>query len=292
MTHIIRNKRCRHGAFFYNINDTFVGKSLHLYGEWAASEVHLFEQIVRPGDVVLEAGSNLGSHTVPLAQRVGAAGQVLAFEPQQAAFQLLCANLAANGLVNTVARAVALGAAAGTASFPDPPADSPNNFGSASVHSLGDKRVLVPRISIDSMALPRLDFLKADIEGGESELLEGASETIARCRPIAFIETVNPYTGDCSAAITRYFVDWGYRCWHYITPLFNAENFERYPHDEFKGLWSFDVLCIPPEKGVAIGLADAQTHPAHCDDPDLWRNAQVHLADAGFPAASASGPIR
>ena len=52
----IRQKKARHGNYFYNVNDTYVGRSIHLYGEWSEAEVHLFAQIVRPGDVVILAG--------------------------------------------------------------------------------------------------------------------------------------------------------------------------------------------------------------------------------------------
>lgn len=284
----IRQREARHGRFHYNINDTYVGRSLRLYGEWAESEVHAFTQIVRAGDVVLEAGANIGTHTVPLSRLAGATGCVHAFEPQGLAHQLLCANLVTNGCTNTRSYQVALGATGGELCLPDVPPDAMNNFGGIGALAASESTVLVPMQTVDMLNLPRLDFLKVDIEGYELELLKGAAQTLARCRPIAFVESANPYTGDCSAALRDHFVALGYRCWHYITPLFNARNYDAYPFDEFKGLWSFDLLCVPGEAGEVTGLYDAQTHPAFCDLPEQWRDARFLRAPG---TAARGGPV-
>jgi hypothetical protein len=45
-------------------------------------------------------------------------------------------------------------------------------------------------MSLDSFGLARLDLLKIDVEGMESEVLQGAQATIYRCRPAIFVETM------------------------------------------------------------------------------------------------------
>ena len=57
-------------------------------------------------------------------------------------------------------------------------------------------------ISIDSMSLPRVDFIKIDVEGMEEEVLAGATNTIARSKPIMLIETIKS-----NAANLQSFVD-------------------------------------------------------------------------------------
>jgi hypothetical protein len=91
-----RLKACRYGTLLYNINDRYIGQALDLYGEYSEGEVVLFRRIVRPGDIVLDVGANLGAHTIFFSTAVGPRGAVLAFEPQRLVFQALCANMALN----------------------------------------------------------------------------------------------------------------------------------------------------------------------------------------------------
>jgi len=57
--------------------------SIYLLGAFERSTTITLEKLVKPGDVVFDLGANIGAHTVVLAQLVGGAGQVLAFEPQR-----------------------------------------------------------------------------------------------------------------------------------------------------------------------------------------------------------------
>src|SRR5687768_6606900 len=82
-----RLKDCRYGRMLYNVNDLYVGRSLDLYGEFSEGEVEVFRQLVRPGDLVMDVGANVGAHTVWFAKAVGPGGVVLAFEPQRLVFQ-------------------------------------------------------------------------------------------------------------------------------------------------------------------------------------------------------------
>ncbi len=74
------------GTVLYNENDTYVGKSLKLYGQYQAEELKLFDKWVQEGDHVLDIGANIGTHTLWFAYRVGSAGWVSAFEPQRIIF--------------------------------------------------------------------------------------------------------------------------------------------------------------------------------------------------------------
>lgn len=73
------SQKCRYGTMLFNSNDEFVGRSLSLYGEWSEAEPFVFAQMVREGDTVVEAGANIGSHTVMLSKAAGDTGSVFAF---------------------------------------------------------------------------------------------------------------------------------------------------------------------------------------------------------------------
>jgi hypothetical protein len=76
-----RLKECRYGSMLYNPNDTYVGRSLDLYGEYSEEEVSLFRDLLSEPGSVLDVGANIGVHTVAFAEIVGSAGEVHAFEP-------------------------------------------------------------------------------------------------------------------------------------------------------------------------------------------------------------------
>ena len=61
-------KPCRYGEMAFHRTDRWLGRSLDLYGEWSEGEAELFRKVVKPGDVVIEAGANIGALTIPLAK--------------------------------------------------------------------------------------------------------------------------------------------------------------------------------------------------------------------------------
>lgn len=251
----------RHGRFVYNTNDKFVGRSLAVYGEWSEAEINLFRQIVREGDTVIEAGANIGTHTVFLSRAVGASGKVLAFEASRHTHQLLCANMALNECLNVHAIQKAIGSANGSALFPVMDPSLPGNFGEASLRGAATAAAAeeVAMQSIDALALERLDFVKADIEGNELALLEGAADTLRRLRPVVYLEI------DCANGkptgnrdeLVDFLESRGYAAFYYIAPMFNPANFRGVSEDHM-GAVSLDMVCVPVEKASMLGLTQAK----------------------------------
>ena len=61
----------------YNKNDSYIGKSIKEFGEWSQGEIDLCKQVLTPSDVVIEVGSNIGSHTLALAKTVNKGGGLM-----------------------------------------------------------------------------------------------------------------------------------------------------------------------------------------------------------------------
>jgi hypothetical protein len=57
-------KKCRYGMVLYNHNDIYVDKSFDCYGKFSEKKIELFRQLIRPGDIVLDIGANIGPHTL------------------------------------------------------------------------------------------------------------------------------------------------------------------------------------------------------------------------------------
>ena len=62
----IGTKDCRHGRLSYLLHDAYIGRSLDVYGEYSEGELELFRQLLRPGDVAVDVGANIGALTVGL----------------------------------------------------------------------------------------------------------------------------------------------------------------------------------------------------------------------------------
>lgn len=90
------------GLFTFDVRDEGVGWPLALSGSWEPLETDLVKQLVRPGDLVVDIGANLGWYTTIAARLVGAEGRVLAFEPDAHNCVLLRSNIAQNHLAERV----------------------------------------------------------------------------------------------------------------------------------------------------------------------------------------------
>lgn len=245
-------KLCRSGPMLYNKNDWPIGKSLQRYGECCWRELEVLEQIVWPGMVALDVGANIGTHTVRLSQLVKH-GVVLAFEPQRLVFQTLCANLALNNCTNVYAFWRALGNRDGTITVPVRDPYAANNFGGVCLAGVREGDHVEVR-KLDSIGLNACHFIKADIEGMEDEFLQGAQDTIAKHRPVLYIEADGAQYRE---SIERLF-GWNYDCWWSLPALFNPDNFCNRRENVFMTedgraeLLSVNMLCIPAESKTPV----------------------------------------
>ncbi len=247
----IKSSQCRHGTFSFPANDAYIGRSMALYGEWSEGEVDLMSRIIRPGDCVVEVGSNIGTHTVPLAKMVGDAGSVIAFEPQRMIFQLLCANLIANAATNVWAHNAAVGRAPGMVTVPEIDLGTACNFGGVRVGAQRGTRVALA--TIDELELQRVDFIKIDAEDYEPAVLLGAYETINRFSPPMLIE-YNPHMREAINNVLKLFP---YRAWTFNEPLFSPANYKGNQENVFANTHSLNLfLSREPIAGVTDTLKE------------------------------------
>lgn len=172
---------------------TSSGKVIHTIdgdthaGKWCEEQRRLdydrsVEDVIRkinPGDVVIDAGANIGAYTVRMAEKVGGAGFVIAFEPMRETFECLSHNCAEYNHIFVFNKALS--------NRNDMVSMEANqNVGMCHVSTIGGS--MVETITIDSLGLSKCDFIKMDIEGYEPLALQGAMETIKKFRPKIFIE--------------------------------------------------------------------------------------------------------
>jgi FkbM family methyltransferase len=242
-------KQCRHGLFMYNLNDLFVGRGMDIYGEWCEAELACLGQILKSGDVVIDVGANIGTHTVFFSKKVAAEGMVYAFEPQRITFEFLCANLALNGLLNVVPLQNGAGDQLGEIIVPVLNPSIAQNFAALKIegHAAGD---LVKVLPLDALELKRCNLIKIDVEGMELKVLQGAEKTIRDHRPLLFVENNNR---EGAPELVQTLFDMGYKCWWHIAAYYNPDNFF---HNK-ENVWAnfvpeSNMICVPKESNLNV----------------------------------------
>ena len=157
--------------------DRLLYLTLYRLGIMGKDERAFFEQHIRPGMNVAEAGANIGIYTLVLSRLVGPEGRVFAFEPDPHLFACLRGNLEHAGVTNVELHNCALGSAPGKLTL------AWAGLNSGETHLSRDPQagaLQVEVLPLDTvLAGRRLDFFKLDVQGWELEVLHGMTGLFA-----------------------------------------------------------------------------------------------------------------
>lgn len=168
--------------------DRLLAPWLLMDGLWESHVTGWFHDVLKPGDVMVDVGANIGYFTVLAAQLVGPGGRVVAVEASPSLADKIRRNVAMNGHRGTVTvwhraawsgserlklhERVHYGANSSLASV-----------GAANLEELADTEVTVEveAVALDDLLgdLQRIDLLKLDVEGAEVHAMEGLARTVA-----------------------------------------------------------------------------------------------------------------
>ena len=150
----------------------------------------LLDEALVPADgILIDAGANIGNHTVFFA-KFFSPKRVYAFEPQPKVFEVLEKNIALNALTSQVSLVnAALGATTGRSSLSRARAD---NLGAASFaqEAHGDFPLTTLDTIVPKSEHGRITFIKIDVEGNELAVLQGAQSILAKSRPLLWVEVL------------------------------------------------------------------------------------------------------
>lgn len=151
-----------------------------------------FECKLEKGDYVIDAGANIGLFSIVASKIVSDNGKIFAFEPMDEITNILKENIEKNNCKNIVTEKKLLGEKRDTVEFYYN-LEKNYNASSSVIKGEGDSVLKLEQITLDDYVelnkIERVDFIKADIEGSERNLLKGAENTIKKFSPKLSIRT-------------------------------------------------------------------------------------------------------
>ncbi len=178
----------------------------------------LIQSLLRPGDVFVDVGANIGMHTLAGGHAMAAQGTIIAFEPFEPTRRLLEKSLWMNGL-GPITRLHGCAVSDHAGSHPLFLGQSSGHHslfahGGEDVPAQGQVEVRTVRLDDVVEAGLRVTLLKIDAEGAELAVLMGAAATLRNSPDIALIVEFGPShlraTGQDGAAWLAAFEAFGF----------------------------------------------------------------------------------
>jgi len=176
----------------------FIRALLHRYA-YEPAEIEFVLHSLQRGDTAIDAGAEQGGFTYWMYRAVGPKGRVFAFEPQRECGPILRGMKRSFKMSNVTLSSYALSSRSGERDIfvPDNAPDP-----EASLVQQREKIFCSYRIrttTLDSYLArrpaPRVALIKCDVEGHESEVLQGASRTLRINRPALLVEREQRHIG-------------------------------------------------------------------------------------------------
>jgi len=168
--------------------------------QWNSQIVDLIETLVNSQllNHFVNVGAHIGTVCMPVSNYVE---KVTAIEAYPPTYKQLVDNVALNGITNITCHNVAIGAKDDTVYFMSEEHERvQNNTGGMHVFTetdilesrrsakLCDKKISCQMKRFDDMNIEPFDIILVDIEGMEYDFLQGARESLLRCKPVIIIE--------------------------------------------------------------------------------------------------------
>lgn len=180
----------KQGHVIYGYRGRYMFDALDRMKLWEPHVAAVLGHWLKPGGLFVDAGAGLGCHTLYASRLVGPTGRVLAFEPCPDNYHCLLLSLAEARAVNVAAYPIALGPQL-------TPARLWLNPGNEGDNRIGQLRNVKWQDAVDTVVVPLDTFvgatvvpavLKLDVQGGEPDVLAGATTFLTLYRPVIIAE--------------------------------------------------------------------------------------------------------
>ena len=178
------NSKTYNNVFYPQKNNSSVVKALLNDKIWEKKITNIFQAYIKKDWIVVDVGTYIGLHTLTMSKL---ANTVYSFEPQPLIHQCLKNTLEKQKIENVKLHHVALSNNLGMTNI------HTNNNGDASLEGIRDTKFSmsfpVNTNTLDSYNIDKINLIKIDVEGHEWEMIEGASNSIIKNKPIIILET-------------------------------------------------------------------------------------------------------
>lgn len=159
-------------------------------GEFEPDMVRLFDALIKPEDIVLDVGANIGCTSILFGTR---AKKVFSFEPSPTTFRYLAKNIRAAQLENIQTVNCGLGKTSGRFELTFAPNNRSGGFVSNQIsasegHQVESIDIVKGDDFLADNAINHVDFIKIDVEGFERDVIEGLEATVVRDKPTVALE--------------------------------------------------------------------------------------------------------
>lgn len=172
---------------------------------------------IKSGDIVLDAGANIGGFVVQAAKVLNNTGQIYAFEPNADNIKTLQKNLKLNDITNC--EIIDLGLWSETKKMEFFISHRPgehtliNYDDTTSFQKKGVLQINCDKLDniVQRYKIEKIDYLKMDIEGAEIEALKGGKQCLSNFNPFLLIEALHTIEGiPTYKTIVPYLKEFGY----------------------------------------------------------------------------------
>ena len=183
--------RIRMDGYHIYLSDSQLAISAFLDKSSRKHDEHFLSSVLRPGDVYVDVGANIGTLVLKAASSLNHTGLCIGIEAHPETFEYLQKNIELNPFSNIQLICSAVGNRSGSLTFSNSKYDDVNRV-------LGDagKGIQVPVQKLDTLLqkYPAIALLKIDVEGYEKMVLEGGQETLKKTDVVYFESCQDHFT--------------------------------------------------------------------------------------------------
>lgn len=179
-------------------------------------DLAIIRKLLKPGDVFVDCGANIGLWSLVAASVVGTTGKVFAFEPNPLTFRKLVNNLQHNCNAAISAYNMALGNKEGTVNF--------LCYDEHNISRLAKKEELANSTEVEIGSLDQrllsqaIDGMKIDVEGLELDVLRGTEKLLKTNYPwicVEFNTLISQVNTLSEWPVHNYLKSLGYQCYQF-----------------------------------------------------------------------------